>query len=204
MPEVHPRVAAALREQLRGLGADRVGWKMGLGIPSVEELAGPGSAVIGHLTSATRLPDGGIFDASGVDELRVETELALEVGPDLELAGVGVALELVDVGGAGGPLEDIVVGNVLHRAFLLGPSVAGAELGAARMIVNGEVRDSVPAKVDAAGTIATVAALLAAAGDRLRPGERILAGSLTHVPARAGDHLAAEIEGLGRLEVSIG
>ena len=40
-------------------------------------------------------------------------------------------------------------------------------------------------------------------GERLRPGERILSGSLAQIPARRGDLTAAEIDGLGRLEVTI-
>jgi 2-keto-4-pentenoate hydratase len=93
---------------------------------------------------------------------------------------------------------------VLHRAFLLGPSVAGISPGEARILIDGEVRGTKPAEVDAAATIATVATLLGAIGEQLRPGARILAGSLTQVPASAGNRVAAEIEGLGRLEVSIG
>jgi 2-keto-4-pentenoate hydratase len=197
-------LAAALREQLRGAAGERVGWKMGLGIRAVEDLLGPGGAAIGHLTTATQLPDGGVFDPSGVDVLRVETELALEVGPDLGLAGLGVALEVVDLGQTDAPLEEVVAGNVLHSAFLLGPSVAEISPGEARILIDGEVRGTKPAEVDAAATIATVATLLGAIGEQLRPGDRILAGSLTQVPASAGNRVAAEIEALGRLEVSIG
>ena len=55
------RVAAAIRVQLEdwrkklATGAERVGWKIGLNIPEVQERLGLREPVIGHLTSATRV-----------------------------------------------------------------------------------------------------------------------------------------------------
>jgi 2-keto-4-pentenoate hydratase len=46
--------------------------------------------------------------------------------------------------------------------------------------------------------------VLGAVGLRLLPGDRILAGSLTHVEAGPGDRVVAEIDSLGRVEVALG
>jgi hypothetical protein len=74
-----------------------------------------------------------------------------------------------------------------------GASVAGSR---ARLRIGGEVRDAGPVRGDPAGTLRAAAAVLAAVGERLRPGDRVLAGSSCHVPADPGE-VVAEIDGLG-------
>jgi 2-keto-4-pentenoate hydratase len=210
LSEVEERLAAALEEQLRPwraavqAGAERVGWKIGLGIPEVEELMGA-EPVLGHLTSATRLESGATWSARGAAVLRAETEVAVEVGPDGAVTGLGTALELVDLARPPHGFEGIVAANVFHRAFVLGPSrtVAPGERPEARLSVNGRLRDSGRAPTDFAGTVRTVARLLALVGERLEPGDRIIAGSLTHVPVGPGDDVVVEVEGLGNLRVAI-
>jgi 2-keto-4-pentenoate hydratase len=195
-------LADALRTLVRDREGERVGWKIAGGIRAVDELLGAGSVTIGYLTSTTLLESGGSFDAAAARVLRVEPELALEVGSDLGLAGVGVGLEIVDLGTADAPLEEVVADNLLHRAFLLGPTVADASPRLARIAV-GDVVHEREVAVDAPAVLAKVAAQLNAIGEQLRPGDRILSGSLVQVPASPGDAVAAEIDGLGRLEVRI-
>jgi hypothetical protein len=67
-------------------GLPRVGWKVGRGIVEGEEHLEP---VLGYLTE---LSDGD-FDLGGVSELRVDAEVAVEVGS----GRVAAALELVDL-----------------------------------------------------------------------------------------------------------
>jgi hypothetical protein len=102
--ELPPEIAAGLAAQLArrradlGAGARGVGWKLAYGIAEIEALIGDAPA-IGHLTSATLLEPGGVYRGAGGDrELRVETELAVEVGEGRTIAGLAVALEVVDVG----------------------------------------------------------------------------------------------------------
>ncbi len=112
---------------MRG-GATRVGWKLGLG---EGERIGP-RPVVGHLTSATELRPGSSFRARGTVDLKADAEIGLEFAANVALdaerdaaveaiAGYGAALELVDLGAAGGDPEEIVATNVYHRAFALGP-----------------------------------------------------------------------------------
>ncbi len=148
MPQVDPRIVAATRRQLDAWhgalrdGAERVGWKIALGIDEIEALVGA-DPVLGHITTDTLLQPGGEFaGAAAVRRLRAETELAVEVGQDKTVAGL-------------------------------------------------------------AEVVAAIAALLEAAGERLQPGDRILAGSACHVPVEPGDLVVAEIDGLGTVAATI-
>jgi hypothetical protein len=103
-----------------------VGWKLAFGVEEVEALVGT-DPVIGHITTATLLEPAGVFTgASAARRLRPETELAVEVGPDETVAGLAVALEIVDTGRPPNGLEEIVLANVYHRAVAFGPTCAGA------------------------------------------------------------------------------
>jgi len=195
---VHPRIVAALRAQLRARdpGARRVGWKIALGIGEVEELIGT-EPVIGNLTGATELGDGGTYAGGG--PLHADCEVVIEVGT----GRLGVGLELVDLTRPPGGVEAIVAANVLHRAFAAGRMRAEAEPGEGALIVNGAVRARAPAAVDAEATVSAVARWLEALGEDLLPDDRVFAGSVVQVPVAPGDRVAAVIDGLGRVEVVI-
>jgi 2-keto-4-pentenoate hydratase len=205
---IHPRVVAALDRQLAtwrttlAAGAERVGWKIGRAFPEIEAVIGD-EPVLGHLTSATQLEPGSEFDGTGLEALRAETEIALTAGEDHSIAEVAVALELVDVTRPPDDLEGIVVGNVAHRAFVLGAAHPPEDLTgrAATLRVNGALRESAGVPAGYGNVIAAVARLLTACGERLEPGDVVLSGSLTHVPVGHSDHAVAEIDGLGRVEV---
>ena len=142
MRDIHPRVVAATRAQLdawRGLlagGAERVGWKIALGIEEVEAVVG-GDPALGHITTATVLEPGATFTgAAAVRQLRAETELMVEVGPRATVAGLAVALEIVDTGRPPNGLEAIIVANVDHRTVAFGPMDPAARAGGpARLLV---------------------------------------------------------------------
>jgi 2-keto-4-pentenoate hydratase len=220
MGEVHPRVVAALDAQLDRWraalagGARRIGWKIGLNFPEVEQVIGR-QPVIGHLTSRTLLSSGAGYAMEPEAELRAETEVALSigrgVGPEADrdeaqaaISGVAVALELVDVKRPPDDLEGIVIANAAHRAFALGGARAVDPSGLeGRLALNGKVCESATAENDYGETVLAVAQLLGAVGEGLRRGDRILAGSLTHVPVQPGDEVRAEIEALGGLDLKI-
>ena len=215
------RVRLALQAQLRGRraqldsGAVRIGWKVGLNISEVEEVMGS-EPVFGYLTSATRLESGGTFHARRVRALRAESEVAVELGRDVHpadhpgsvraaVAGLAPALELVDVDPPVDGFEGIVSDNVYHRAFVLGPTrrvVPGTRLGSICRI-NGELRDSGTTSEDFSAKLVTMARQLEAVGEGLRAGDRIITGSLTHVPVRAGDVVEISIAPLGSLDIEI-
>jgi hypothetical protein len=118
---------------------------------------------------------------------------------------MAVGLEIVDVGRPPDDLEGTIAASVAHRACVLGPTrPAGPSApGVARTWINGALRQSAGPPEDCAQTLAELALVLAAAGLGLQAGDRVLAGSLTHVVAGAGDHVVAEIDHLGRVEARL-
>ena len=223
MSQVDPRVLDGLHEQLQSWraelkgGARRVGWKIGLNVPEVQEQLGLREPVIGHLTSATELDSGGDYAGGDAVELKAEPEVAIELERDLPgdadaeaareaIAGLAAAIELVDVGRPPADLQSIIAANIFHRAFVLGPSQPAlpAEAVAAEVSVNGEVRAKAPAPDDFTEVVLLVARLLEAAREHLRAGDRIIGGSLTpQVEVGPGDRVVAEIGRLGRVEVRV-
>jgi 2-keto-4-pentenoate hydratase len=202
----------ALREQLErrrallAAGARHVGWKIAAGIAEVDDCTG-GSAAIGYLTSETVFDDGAALDDVAGRELRAEAELVIQVartGSD-PCGVVGVAIELVDVARPPCGLQEIVAGNVFHRAAVIGRARAGgvAPAACAGLWIDGELRELAPVTTGVAATIAHTAGLLAAVGERLRAGDLILAGSLTHVPVELGSTVLAEIDGIGRVAATL-
>ena len=178
------RTQLARRQALLDAGARHVGWKVGADIPEV------GEPVFGYLTSASV----GSLCLAGVREPRLEAELLIEVG-----AGVGVAIELVDVARPAGGADEIVAANVFHVGAVLGrervPCVpAGA---CARML--GRV---CVVRVDVADVVERIGRLLAECGECLRSGDLILGGSVIHVPAVAGPVRAA-IDGVGVVDAVV-
>jgi 2-keto-4-pentenoate hydratase len=192
-----------------GQGAQRVGWKIGLGI-------GADVPVIGHLTSASRLESGGVYRAGDARELRADTELALTIGRRVRagddastkhsaIDGVAVALELVDIARPPHSAEAIVAANVFHRGFAFGPEHRRLPAGAleAETCINGNVRACERSDHDLVATVLVVAGWLELVGECLEPGDRIIAGSITQVAVQPGERITAGIGGLGRVQLSV-
>jgi 2-keto-4-pentenoate hydratase len=203
MTEPDARIVSALRQQLAArrrlldAGATRVGWKVALGMEEVGN-----RPVMGYLTSATLLSRGAAHSAAGAARLCVDAELAVEIGRDGAIAGYAAALELVDLGQGRGSLESVIRANVLHRAFVLGPSHQEPSRNA-RVHVNDELQAEASAELDLEERAAVVDYWLSALGERLEPGDRIITGSIVQVPLAPGDQVTVEIGELGRLEASI-
>lgn len=70
------RKQLAVRDTLLRDGADRVGWKLGIGDRERIE----GSIAVGHLTSRTLLAPGSAYVAGGAVDLRADAELAVRIG----------------------------------------------------------------------------------------------------------------------------
>jgi 2-keto-4-pentenoate hydratase len=207
---IDPRVLAGLRVQLESwraeldAGAGRIGWKIGLNTPAAQRHLGIPGPVIGHLTSATLIELGSSCSIGGGPAVMVEPEIAIEVGVG-SVIGVGAAIELIQPDRELDDVERIVAGNVFHRAVVLGPSRPGDDLPQSEAVVtvNGEERGRAPADADVAGTVRLTAELLAEVGERLLPGERIIAGALTPpVPVEPGDRVTVDLGPLGRLQTS--
>jgi 2-keto-4-pentenoate hydratase len=151
------------------------------------------------------LGPGGVYPGADAADLRVDAEVALEVGADARPSRFGAALELVDVHRPPGEFESIVAGNIWHRAFVLGRlRTAPPDDGmVATVYVNGELRGSAPVGNEFAAAAPIADRLLAAVSERLESGDRIIAGSLVHVPVAPGDEIVVDLGSLGRTSATI-
>jgi 2-keto-4-pentenoate hydratase len=191
------------RRQILAQGAQPIGWKIGFNLPEIQEKLGIDRPLAGFLTS-----DGVLDDGSEWDDLPVvvESEVAVEIGDDgRSIVALLPALELADPPDLDLELEQILAGNIFHRAVAFGPRVETREPGAARILVNGEEQHSLSADRTVANLDAMVDAIagrLADAGEQIQPGDRIITGVLAP-PNRAspGDTVRLELDGLGGVEL---
>jgi 2-keto-4-pentenoate hydratase len=152
------------------------------------------------------LDDGAAWSLGEGGEVIVESEVALEVGEDARtIVALLPALELADIPDLSMEVEQILAGNIFHRAVAFGPRVETDAPGAARILVNGEVQH----EVDASATgerleemVSAVAGRLADADERLRAGDRIITGIIAPPhEARPGDRVRVEFDALGGVEL---
>jgi 2-keto-4-pentenoate hydratase len=191
------------RREILAQGAEPIGWKVGFNIPEIQEKLGIDRPLAGFLTSDGLLEDGSEWDDLPVV---VESEVAVELGNDARsIAALLPALELADPPDLDLGVEQILAGNIFHRAVAFGPRVETREPGAGRILVNGEEQHALSAEQTAANLEAMVEAVagrLAEAGEELQPGERIITGILAppHT-AQPGDTVRLELESLGAVEL---
>jgi 2-keto-4-pentenoate hydratase len=189
------------RREILAQGAQPIGWKIGFNVPATQERLGIDAPLAGFLTSDSLLED-----SWGEYPVIVESEVAVELGPDARsIAALLPALEIADPPDLDLPIEQILAGNIFHRAVAFGPRVEASEPGAARILVNGEEQHTVPA--DQTGErlqamVEAVAGRLADAGEELRAGDRIITGIIAPPhEASPGDTVRLELESLGSVEV---
>jgi 2-keto-4-pentenoate hydratase len=200
------RALLTRRRETLAQGAEPIGWKIGFNVPATQERLGIDAPLAGFLTTDTLLEDGATWSIADGGQVIVESEVALELGPDgRSIAALFPALELADEPDLDLAVEQILAGNIFHRAVAFGPRVETQQPGAARILVNGEEQHTVPA--DQTGErlqamVEAVAARLADAGEELRTGERIITGIIAppYEPA-PGDTVRLELEELGGVEL---
>ncbi|MDX6698482.1 MAG: hypothetical protein QOE65_1879 [Solirubrobacteraceae bacterium] len=201
-------VAAGMREllarrqaELGAGGAEPVGWKVGFNLPAVWPALGIDAPVAGYLTSATVVEAGGQVAVGGWAAPTLEPEIAITVGDGDTVAALAPAIEVVDVDLPFEDVEAILTRNIFHRAVAFG---APGELDgfSCRVVQNGEEVRAASETEDPAETVARVSAFLAEHGARLRPGERIIAGTLTPpLPVTAGDEVEVDLGALGQVSL---
>jgi 2-keto-4-pentenoate hydratase len=204
-----PEATAAMLERRRealAAGAEPIGWKVGFNLPQVQEKLGIESPLAGFLSTAGLLDDGGTFATEGRPVV-AEPEVAVEVGDDgRSITALLPALEVADPPDLSWGVRRILDGNIFHRAVAFGPRATAAAPGAARLLVNGEERERVPADRTGAHLgpmVDAVAARLAATGEAIRAGDRIITGVIAPPPAvAAGDVVRLELESLGAVELA--
>ena len=187
-------------------GASRLGWKIGINVPAVQEKLGLERSVVGHLTTATLIGADGSHSLTGTQGPKVEPEIAIVMGANGEITGLAPALEVVDMDPSISDAGEIVAGNIFHRAVAIGSS-GKADSGKgieAVLSINGEKVQSADAgSFELHEIVALVDDTLRSAGESLDAGDRIIAGSLT-TPAEVapGDRASVDLGPIGRLEIA--
>jgi len=215
--------ASMARRAERGDGP--VGMKMGLTSVAKMKQVGVHEPIYGHLTSEMKRGSGDVLRMSEQIHPRIEPEIAFLLGADLRgpvtaaeaLAAVEwvlPALEVIDsrYKAFQFTLQDVVADNASSTRFFLGERRRrpdDLDLGNLGMVmsIDGEVVEtgSSAAILDhPARSLAALANMLAEDGEFVRAGSIVLAGAAT--PAKhvaAGQRVALEVDGLGRVDVSV-
>jgi 2-keto-4-pentenoate hydratase len=193
------------RREILAQGAEPIGWKIGFNLPKFQEQLGIDRPVAGFLTTDTLIEDGATWSI-GDGEYVLESEVAVELGDDARtIVALLPALELADTPDLSIELEQILAGDIFHRGVAFGPRVETKTPGAARIVVNGEVQHEIDAESAGARLeemVGVVADRLAAVGEELSAGDRIITGVLAPPHKVApGDRVRLEIDGIGAVEL---
>ena len=185
------------RREILAKGAGPIGWKVGFNMPEIQRKLGIDAPLAGFLTTDSLIK--GEWDEYPVV---VESEVAVEIGDDgRSIVALLPALELADPPELDLEIEQILAGNIFHRAVAFGPRVETTDPGPGRILVNGEEQHAVKSE-GLERMVAAVAARLAAAGEQLRPGDRIITGVLAPPhEASEGDTVRLELEAVGSVEL---
>jgi 2-keto-4-pentenoate hydratase len=181
---------------------------------------GSGSPVISRSATSPRRPSsaqkpryralaGGDIQLHADGELCVELGRDLDARPDREATSAAVAccwpaIEIVDLAPLPGEPESVVAGNVFHRGVLFGDTPV--PMSAATSVtgsVNGTPRERAAWPDDIPARIAAAAAILGAVGERLRAGDRIIAGSIIQAPVAVGARVRVDFGDCATLTIDL-
>ncbi|HWD54527.1 MAG TPA: fumarylacetoacetate hydrolase family protein, partial [Acidimicrobiales bacterium] len=179
--------------------------KIGFDTPAIQEHFGLHDAVVGYLTDTRVVASGATVSLAGWGAAAVEVELAVRMGGDGSIAGLGPALELVDLDISFDDIEPVLADNVCHRHVVFGAEVPGADpmALAATVTKGGAVVAEGRLTKDPMVTVAFVRTYLAAHGAPLEPGQRIICGSVVPpVAVASGDGLDVSFGPFGALSIS--
>ncbi len=214
-----------------GRGERVVGVKLGFTSKAKAEQMGVSDVILGVMTAQTQTEDGGEIDRSRFIHPRVEPEIALLLGADLDpaapadeqlaaVAQVAPALEIIDsrYRDFRFSLADVVADNTSAAGFVVGEwrdlATVLSDLDLADLEVTLEI-DGEVAETGSTGDIlgdplravAAVARLASQHGVPVPAGSIILAGAATAaapLPDRAGAQVVATVAGLGSVSCTIG
>ncbi|WP_334175055.1 fumarylacetoacetate hydrolase family protein [Pseudoxanthobacter sp.] len=207
----------------RARGERRAGFKMGLTSRAKMQQVGVSEVIWGRLTDAMRLEEGGVLTRAAYVHPRVEPEIAYIIGRPLEgnvtaaealaaVEAVAPALEIIDsrYQNFKFALADVIADNSSSSGFYVGPWARAdtdvSNLGIL-MEVDGravQIGSSAAILGDPVRSLVAAAKLVARAGERLEPGDIVLAGGATAAhPLTPGEHIETRFETLGRVAFSV-
>jgi 2-keto-4-pentenoate hydratase len=207
----------------RGEGG-RIGWKIGLTAPAIQQQFGVHEPVFGCLLADGRLASGHVFRRDALIEPGFENELCIVLDRDLSagatpaevasaISRVHPAFEITETrGDLSRQLALAIADNAQQKAFVLGAPVgrdALPDLGGVMVRVRVNDAEVATATGDAVlghplNAVAWLAAKLAPFGERVRAGDYIMSGSFTRqFPLAAGDRIAATFDGIGTVTAGV-
>lgn len=207
--------AYAIQAALLGLRQQRgdlvSGVKLGFTSVAKMEQMGVSEVIVGRLTAATRIADGGVADLSGYIHPKVEPEIAFrlarDVGDDDDLEAcvdaVAPALEIIDsrYRDFRFTVQDVVADNTSAAGYVVGPwqpmqsvrdrtvrlTVVGSEtVGSTSAILGDPVR-----------ALSALRTVVARRGIVLRAGYVVLAGAATAAVSLVPGRVVGSVDGLG-------
>lgn len=201
----------AIRSDLMDRGDRMIGWKLGFGAPAWLGKFGLTGPLVGFLPESRRHPPGATVPCVDWRNPVAEPEIAVYFGRDVDVpaaavdavSGVGAAIELAAVDPPPEDIEETLSTNIFHRAVILGEpdsalSTASIASMRARVRHNGvEVADTTDLTRltgDLDFILAHAAALLSSAGQQLRAGDVVIAGSvIPPIPLQPGSEISFEL-----------
>jgi 2-keto-4-pentenoate hydratase len=178
--------------------------------------------LIGFFTDANLVRSGSTVSIEEWTKPALEPEIAVHLGADVDpgasrdeaaaaIAGLGPAIELADVDPNLVDVEEILAGDIYQRHVILGPADQARRGGDARgitalVLIDGHEAAATDDPVGFCGDLITTvrhaAALLDAAGERLRAGDAVIAGSVVPpIWVEPDQRVTVQIEPLGELSV---
>jgi 2-keto-4-pentenoate hydratase len=207
----------AERQRMLAAGEEHLGWKVGFGTPPVMEQLGTDAPLVGYLLRRAVVESGSALSLEGWAKPVLEPEIAVHLARDVEggmgrnairdaVAGLGAAIELVDLDPPPSDVEAMLAGDLYQRAVLLGPPSEGLADVRAMVRRNGAVEAEADDATAVTGhpldVVAHVAATLAAVGERVQAGSVVICGSVMPALAVApGDDVTVDLDPLGTLSV---
>ena len=207
----------------RARGERRAGFKMGLTSRAKMAQVGVSEVIWGRLTDAMRLIEGGDLHRGRYVHPRVEPEIAYILKKPLEgevsaaealaaLEAVAPAVEIIDsrYRDFKFTLPDVIADNSSSSGFYVGawapPSTDAANLGILMEVDGRPVQIGSTAAIlgDPIRSLVAAARLVAKAGERLEPGDVVLAGGATAAhPLAPGMHVKTSFQRLGAVAFSV-
>jgi 2-keto-4-pentenoate hydratase len=219
------RIQLALLRRRSGAAAHRLGWKVGLTAPAIQQQFGVHEPVFGCLLAEGLRHSGDGFHYDDLIAPGFENELCIVLGRDLspgatrdEVAAavdrVHPAFEIIETrGDFTRELALALADNAQQRSFVLGEPVAAArlpDLAAVQVRVRINGAEVATAAGDAVlghpyNAVAWLAAKLAQFGEAVHAGDYVMSGSFTRqFPLARGDHIAADFAGIGAVSADFG
>lgn len=207
----------------RARGERRAGYKMGLTSRAKMQQVGVSEVVWGRLTDAMRLTEGGDLRRSAFVHPRVEPEIAYVIGKPLEgevsaaealaaVAAIAPAMEIIDsrYRDFKFALPDVVADNSSSSGFYLGtwfPAATDVSNLGIVLEVDGrpvQIGSSAAILGDPIRSLVAAARLVGRAGERLEPGDVVLAGGATAAhPLTPGQFVRTTFQRLGSVSFTV-